>query len=83
MYINLYNEIKIDVYIMINIMLFFFYTWENPHGHPSPSPALLGSGGVMSDFTDYNPTMNHRTLGWDAPGPLSNYCWSTPASSPV
>lgn len=24
MYINLYNEIKIDVYIMINIMLFFF-----------------------------------------------------------
>ena len=42
MYINLYNEIKIDVYIMINIMLFFFLYVGKSSWTPFPLPRSSG-----------------------------------------
>lgn len=45
--------------------------------------ALLGSDEVLSDFTDQNPTVVRLTINRGAPGPLSNYCRSTPASFPM
>lgn len=74
------NHYKVPTTIRDIRMYLFFYTWGNPRGHPV---ALLESGGLVSDLSTKTPRWPAWCSTGFPPGPLSNCCRSTPASSSI